>query len=124
MAFGATWGEPLPASNLLVTVLPGSPELRSAVLDESGLLSRLRPGAVRLDLTSASPTLGAELASAASHYRLDYLETPVGGGPDAAESGDLTLYVGGEYGVFERIQPILRAFLASCTTPVRMAVAI
>ncbi|MFI5695295.1 NAD(P)-dependent oxidoreductase [Kribbella sp. NPDC051586] len=109
-AFGATWGEPLPETDLLLTVLPGSPELRAAMLGESGLLNRLRPGTVWLDLTSASPALAAELAPAAAHHHIDYLETPVGGGPDAAEAGELTLYAAGELPTFDRLQPILRVF--------------
>jgi 3-hydroxyisobutyrate dehydrogenase len=108
--FGATWGEPLPETDVLVTVLPGSPELRALMLDESGLLNRLRPGTTWLDLTSASPALGAELAAAADHHRIDYLESPVGGGPDAAEAGALSLYVAGDSTTFDRLQPILQAF--------------
>ena len=107
---GATWGEPSPETDVLVTVLPGSPELRALTLDESGLLNRLKPGTTWLDLTSASPALGAELAAAADHHRIDYLETPAGGGPDAAQAGRLTLYAAGDSTTFERLQPILRAF--------------
>ena len=107
---GATWGEPLPETDVLVTVLPGSPELRALMLEESGLLNRLRPGTTWLDLTSASPALGAELAAAAAHHHIDYLESPVGGGPEAAAAGELTLYVAGDSTTFDRLQPILRAF--------------
>jgi 3-hydroxyisobutyrate dehydrogenase len=74
------------------------------------LLSALRPGTVWLDLTSASPALGAQLALAAERHGVDYLETPVGGGPGMAEAGRLTLYVGGKRATFDRVQPILRAF--------------
>ncbi|WP_371407439.1 NAD(P)-dependent oxidoreductase [Kribbella sp. NBC_00662] len=105
--FGATWGEPLPETAVLVTVLPGSPELGSVM---PGLLDRLRPGTIWLDLTSASPALGAELAAAASRHGIDYLEIPVGGGPDAAETGELTLYAGGEPATLDRAEPILRTF--------------
>jgi 3-hydroxyisobutyrate dehydrogenase-like beta-hydroxyacid dehydrogenase len=80
------------------------------MLGEPGLLSRLRPGTTWLDLTSASPALSAQLTSAAGHLDIDYLETPVGGGPDAAEAGTLTLYVGGERATFDRVAPILRTF--------------
>ncbi|MER7247464.1 NAD(P)-dependent oxidoreductase [Kribbella sp. NPDC000426] len=109
-AFGAAWGEPRAETDLLVTVLPGSPELRAEMLGDHGLLSRLRRGSSWLDLTSASPALGAELAVAAADDRIDYLETPVGGGPDAAASGELTVYAAGEVATFERLEPIVRAF--------------
>lgn len=109
-ALGATWGRPSPSPDILVTVLPGNLELRSAMLGDSGLLKHLRPGTGWLDLTSASPALAAELSTAANDRGIDYLETPVGGGPDAAEAGELTLYVGGEQATFDRVQPILRSF--------------
>ncbi|WP_460662836.1 NAD(P)-dependent oxidoreductase [Kribbella swartbergensis] len=109
---GATWGPPSTGTDVLLTVLPGSPELQSLMLTDTGLLTSLRPGTVWLDLTSASPALGAELASAAHDRGIDYLEAPVGGGPDAAEAGELTLYVGGERATFDRHQPILRSFAA------------
>jgi 3-hydroxyisobutyrate dehydrogenase-like beta-hydroxyacid dehydrogenase len=109
-AMGATWGSPSPTADVLLTALPGSPELQSVMLTEAGLLGRLRPGTAWLDLTSASPALGAQLAAAAQDHGIEYLETPVGGGPEAAEAGELTLYVGGERTTFDRHEPMLRTF--------------
>jgi len=91
----------------LVTVLPGSPELREVA---RGLLPRLEAGTAWVDLTSASPELGRELAAAAKAQGVDYLEAPLGGGPEAAENGTLTVYAGGERATFDRMQPLLRSF--------------
>jgi 3-hydroxyisobutyrate dehydrogenase-like beta-hydroxyacid dehydrogenase len=110
LAVGATWGEPATETDLLLTVLPGNPELRAAMLGPAGLLNRLRAGSTWVDLTSASPLIGEELAVAARDQGIAYLEAPVGGGLAAAETGAATLYVGGERRTFDRVQPILSAF--------------
>ena len=68
---------------MLLTILPGSPELRSAMLGSEGLLEPL-DGTDWLDLTSAAPDLGAELAAAAARRGIGYLDCAIGGGVDAA----------------------------------------
>lgn len=107
LGIGATWGGAVGEVDVLVTVLPGSPELRDVM---PGLLGEMRAGTAWVDLTSASPELGEELAAAAREHGVDYLEAPLGGGPEAAESGTLTVYAGGERATFERLQPVLRTF--------------
>ncbi|WP_405056713.1 NAD(P)-dependent oxidoreductase [Kribbella sp. NBC_01505] len=106
---GARWGGAVAEVDVLLTVLPGSPELRAAM---PGLLAELRAGTAWIDLTSASTELGRELAAAASAHGVDYLEAPLGGGPEAAESGALTVYAGGERETFDRLRPVLETFAA------------
>ncbi len=103
---GAAWGGAVDV-DVLVTVLPGSPELREVA---QGLLPQLAAGTAWVDLTSASPELGRELAAVAKEHGVDYLEAPLGGGPEAAESGTLTVYAGGERATFDRMQPLLKTF--------------
>ncbi|MET7279849.1 NAD(P)-dependent oxidoreductase [Kribbella sp. NPDC005582] len=105
-AAGARWGGTVDV-DVLVTVLPGSPELREVAQE---LLPQLRAGAAWVDLTSASPELGRELAAAAKAQGVDYLEAPLGGGPEAAASGTLTVYAGGERATFDRMTPLLGTF--------------
>ncbi|MFB6719025.1 NAD(P)-dependent oxidoreductase [Kribbella sp. NPDC056345] len=107
-AFGGRWGGPVDEVDVLVTVLPGSPELRAVML--GGMLAELRADSAWVDLTSASPELGRELADAARAVGVDYLEAPLGGGPEAAESGTLTVYAGGERATFDRVRPVLEVF--------------
>ncbi|MGW6276202.1 NAD(P)-dependent oxidoreductase [Kribbella sp. NPDC055071] len=112
LATGATWTDKPGSAEVVFTVLPGSPELRSVMLSPDGLLERLESGTTWVDLTSASPALGEELAEAARRSQVAYVEAPVGGGVPAAEAGQLTLYVGGEPAAIERVQPVLEAFTA------------
>jgi 3-hydroxyisobutyrate dehydrogenase len=102
-------------ADLVLTSLPGSPELRALMLGEhgdAGLIAQLQPGTAWVDLTSASPALGRDLAVAASAHELPMLDAPVGGGVDAAEQGRLTLFVGGDPAVLQRVRHLLEPFAA------------
>lgn len=118
-AAGAGWGGTslgeLPADCLLITVLPGSPELRELMLGTSdgsaqGAFTRLAAGSTWIDMTSAAPDLAADLAAASSERGVRYVDAAVGGGPLEAARGDLTLYVGGGGADVKRLRPIFDAF--------------
>jgi 3-hydroxyisobutyrate dehydrogenase len=114
-AVGAEWAasasDAVSDADVLVTILPGSPELRTAMLGPSGLLERLR-STDWLDLTSAAPDLAAELAADADRLGVAYLDCAVGGGVSAAQRGELTFYIGGDRDVFERRGPLLSVLAA------------
>jgi 3-hydroxyisobutyrate dehydrogenase len=75
--------------------------------EEGGLLGRLRPGTTWIDLTSAAPELGKQLAAAALEVGVPALEAPIGGGVAAAEQARLTFFVGGDLQVLARMRPLL-----------------
>jgi len=96
---------------VVLTALPGSPELRALLLTD-GLLARLPAGSAWIDLTSTAPDLAAGLAEAARGCAVSYLDAPVGGGPEAVRAGNATLYVGGDAAELDRWRPLLSAFAA------------
>jgi 3-hydroxyisobutyrate dehydrogenase len=114
---GAAWAvdqaQAVADTDVVLTVLPGSPELREAMLGGAagrpGLLELVGPGTTWIDLTSAAPDLAVELAHAAEGAGVDYLDAALGGGPDAARSATLTLYVGGAIATLDRHRPLLEA---------------
>lgn len=114
---GAEWAgsaaDAVAGVDFVLTVMPGSPELEALMLGcpeaSSGLFDQLPAGCVWIDLTSASPDLGATLAMAARVRRVSYLDAALGGGVEAAADGTLTLYVGGAGDVLERARDLLRA---------------
>ncbi|MDQ2796891.1 MAG: NAD(P)-binding domain-containing protein [Actinomycetota bacterium] len=107
--------EGLLGADVLLTVLPGSPELRDLMLgsaQQDALIPRLGPATTWVDLTSASPKLGDELAAHAAAAALNYLDAPVGGGVAAAEAGALTFYIGGDADVAKKVAPVLSELAA------------
>ena len=109
LAAGARWAPDaaaLAGADVLVSSLPGSPELREAM---AALTGELRPGTTWIDTTSAAPSVAAPLVAAASARGVHCLDAPVGGGPAQAAAGTLTLYAGGAPGTVERNRELLEA---------------
>ena len=94
-------------ADVLVTVLPGSPELRDVMLGTDGALAAMAPGALWLDLTSADPRVAREIAEAATARGVHSVGAPMGGGPKGAEAGELSFFVGGAATSIDRVRPIL-----------------
>ena len=113
LAAGAAWADTprlvAEASEVVLTSLPGPPEVRDVALGPDGLISGMRSGSVYLDLSTNSPTLVRELHAAFAEHGLHVLDTPVSGGPAGARSGKLAIWVGGDEAVFERCKPVLDA---------------
>jgi 3-hydroxyisobutyrate dehydrogenase len=107
-AVGASWaGEAqlvAAAAEVLVTVLPGSDELREAM---ALAIPTLGPGTTWIDMTSSSAAVGRELGARARERGVECLDAPVGGGVAAAAAGTLQLFVGGEAQTVERHRRLL-----------------
>jgi 3-hydroxyisobutyrate dehydrogenase len=103
---GAAWADTPRAlaeqCDLVMTSLPGPPEVESVTLDEAhGLLAGLSSGKVYFDLSTNSPTLVRRLHAAFLDKGVHLLDAPVSGGPAGAASGKLAIWVGGDREVFE-----------------------
>lgn len=112
LAAGASWAgtmlSPLPTERVLITVLPGNAELLS-VLPPDGPMP-LERGGSWIDLTSTAPDVGARLLDAATRAGVRRIDAGIGGGPEQARTGSLTLYVGGEDAVVAAVRPLLETF--------------
>ncbi len=110
LAAGAGWdgdtAQLASRAEVLITVLPGSRELRDAM---SIALPALPEGAAWIDLTSADPATGRELVARAHACGVECLDAPIGGGVDAARAGSLQLFVGGRADVVDRHRATLEA---------------
>lgn len=84
-------------------------EAVSEVLEGSGLLTRLRAGSVVVVHSTILPTTARRLAERASAHGVELLDTPVSGGAARAETGDLTLMVGGSESGLARVRPVLES---------------
>ncbi len=111
---GAGWADTPAAAaagaDVVFTMLPGPPEVTDAMLGTGGVLDAMAAGAVWIDLTSSTPAVGVLVGAAAERGGVGVLDVPVGGGVSAAESGELSLYVGGDAAVLEAHRELLSAF--------------
>jgi 2-hydroxy-3-oxopropionate reductase len=94
-------------SDIIITMLPGPPEVEEVVTGEGGLLQGIRRGSLIVDMSTSSPVLARELAHAAGERGVGMLDAPVSGGDIGARDGTLSIMVGGEEDNFERARPLL-----------------
>jgi 3-hydroxyisobutyrate dehydrogenase-like beta-hydroxyacid dehydrogenase len=113
LAAGAEWADTprLVAASVevVLTSLPGPPEVEHVALGEDGLLAGMRPGTAFIDLSTNSPSLLRALHARFGERQVEVLDAPVSGGPAGARSGQLAVWVGGDEAVFRRYKPLLDA---------------
>jgi 3-hydroxyisobutyrate dehydrogenase len=94
---------------MVITMLPSSPHVRTVYLGESGVLKGAAPGTPLIDSSTIDPLTAREVAMDARAKSCGMIDAPVSGGVGGAEAGTLTFMVGGEAGDFERARPVLQA---------------
>ena len=85
-------------------------DVRQVALGEQGIFAGLAKGGIFVDHTTASAELAVELAQIAQQNGQYFLDAPVSGGQAGAENGVLTVMVGGEQAVFDKVEPVMTAF--------------
>jgi 2-hydroxy-3-oxopropionate reductase len=96
-------------SEVVITMLPGPPEVAEVLAGEEGLLDGADEGSLLIDMSTSSPVLARELARTARRRGVGTLDAPVSGGDVGAIEGTLSIMVGGEEGDFERAKPLFEA---------------
>lgn len=94
-------------AELVITMLPSSPHVKSAYLGADGVLAGAVRGAALIDSSTIDPHTAREVAAAAAARGHPMADAPVSGGTAGAEAGTLTFMVGAEAALFERVKPVL-----------------
>jgi len=95
------------ASEVIITMLPDSPDVESVVMESEGILEGVRSGQIYIDMSTISPAVSIRLAEELAKKSVDSLDAPVSGGEVGAVNATLSIMVGGEANVLERVRPIL-----------------
>ena len=101
--------------DVVLTMLPNSPHVKSVMLGEGGVASYMKPGAVFIDMSSINPVASQEIAAELSKKGVEMLDAPVSGGEPKAIDGTLSFMVGGKQEVFDRVKDILQVMGSSVT---------
>ncbi len=99
--------------NLIITMLPNSPHVKSVVLGENGVLAGAKEGTILVDMSSIAPLASQELCKACAEKGVRMIDAPVSGGEPKAVDGTLSIMAGGEKEVFDQVYDILMAMGAS-----------
>lgn len=102
-------------SELVITMLPNSPEVKEAVLGPDGVLEGAKSGTVLIDMSSIAPLASKEVAEKAKEKGVVMLDAPVSGGEPKAVEAALAIMVGGPKDTFEKVKDILAVMGASVT---------
>ena len=97
------------ASDIVITMLPNSPQVEEVVAGPQGLLEGARKGLIIVDMSTIAPAVSRKLAQESSIRGVHLLDAPVSGGSQGAINGTLTIMVGGEREIFEQARPVLQA---------------
>jgi 2-hydroxy-3-oxopropionate reductase len=94
------------ACDIVITMLPDSPDVEAVVAGEDGVLEGLRDGALLVDMSTISPVVTEELSEKVRNQGASMLDAPVSGGDVGAIEGALSIMVGGSEEDFERARPL------------------
>ncbi len=97
------------ASDMVITMLPNSPQVEEVISGPHGILEGTRKGLVIIDMSTIAPAVSRKLAQVASTRGAHMLDAPVSGGSQGAVNGTLTIMVGGEREIVEQARPVLEA---------------
>lgn len=97
-------------ADVVVTCFPVSADVEALLDGPDGLLAGLRPGTTLVDCTSGDPATSRRIAGRLAERGIGFLDAPVSGGVAGAEAGTLTVMVGGDAVILERVRPVLAVF--------------
>jgi 3-hydroxyisobutyrate dehydrogenase-like beta-hydroxyacid dehydrogenase len=110
VAAAATPEEAVTDADVVFVCTGADPDLEEIVLGPTGAMAGMAAGSVFVDHTTASAGLARQLAKRLSAQGIQFLDAPVSGGQAGAESGQLTIMVGGEEATYRRVAPLLEHY--------------
>ncbi|MEJ2167226.1 MAG: NAD(P)-dependent oxidoreductase [Desulfobacterales bacterium] len=97
----------LAGCDLVFTSLPLPAHLQETMLGDDGLLAKMRPGAVYIDVSTVDPGTARELEAAAKEKEVGFLACPLGKTPAQAETAEEPIFVGGDETVYQKVKDTL-----------------
>jgi 2-hydroxy-3-oxopropionate reductase len=100
-------------ANIIITMLPNSPQVKAVVLGKDGVIESAQKGSIVVDMSSIAPLVSREVSEALAKKGIRMLDAPVSGGQPKAIDGSLSIMVGGAQADFDEILPIFKAMGSS-----------
>lgn len=95
-------------SEVIITMLPDSPDVEAVALGERGISAGAGAGSVHIDMSTIAPSTAIEVAQALAAQRVRCLDAPVSGGEVGAKNAALSIMVGGPSELFAEMRPIFQ----------------
>lgn len=109
---GAVWKESIADlakdADVIITIVGYPNDVENIYFREDGILNNCKKGTIVIDMTTSKPSLAQRIFNEAKAKDISALDAPVSGGDIGARDGKLTIMVGGEKEVFERVSPLFK----------------
>ncbi len=92
--------------DIIITMLPDSPEVEEVVLGEGGVIEGIKEGSLFIDMSTIAPSTAKSVYEKMQEKGVEALDAPVSGGQVGAESGTVSFMVGGSEQAFQRALPV------------------
>jgi 2-hydroxy-3-oxopropionate reductase len=99
--------------DLVITMLPNSPDVQAVALGPNGIMEGAHPGPTFVDMSSIAPLVARQISDGLAGQGIPMLDAPVSGGEPKAIDGTLSVMVGGDHAVFDQVKDVLRDMAAS-----------
>ena len=97
------------SADIIITMLPDSPEVESVLFGDEGISGTMKEGQVFIDMSTISPLMAHKIHAELAKKGVDALDAPVSGGQVGAEAATLSIMVGGSSEAFNQALPIFQA---------------
>ncbi|MBQ1506774.1 MAG: 2-hydroxy-3-oxopropionate reductase [Erysipelotrichales bacterium] len=112
-ASSGTYKELAEQCDVIITMLPNSPQVKEVMLGKDGVAAHMKKGATFIDTSSINPVASKEIAEELKKYGIGMLDAPVSGGEPKAVDGTLSFMVGGSQELFDQYKSLLGAMGSS-----------
>ena len=93
-------------ADIIFTMVPDTPDVEKVLFGENGISSGISKGKTVIDMSSISPITTKEFAKKINDLGCDYVDAPVSGGQVGAQNATLSIMVGADEGVFNKVKPL------------------
>ncbi|MBV8638362.1 MAG: NAD(P)-dependent oxidoreductase [Candidatus Eremiobacteraeota bacterium] len=97
------------ASDIVILCVPDAPQVEQSLFGERGAVHGLRRDSAVIDMSTISPIASKTFSQRLAGHGVQFVDAPVSGGPARAKEGTLTIMVGADRPVFDRVETVLRA---------------
>jgi len=108
-AIGHSSKEIASQSDIIITMLPNSGDVEKAILGENGVIEGVKSDAIVIDMSTIDPSISRKMAQILLSKKIKMLDAPVSGGQPRAETGTLSIMVGGDEDIFHACEDIFKA---------------
>jgi 3-hydroxyisobutyrate dehydrogenase len=95
--------------DVIVSIVTGPDDVRAVYLGSDGVAQSPKKDLIVVDMSTIGPTAAKQIAKDLAQHGISFVDAPVTGSTPKAISGELTIFIGGDKAIVEKIEPVLRA---------------